>query len=583
MNFETPDGSNEINSDFTVRGWALNPSGVREVNIIIDGNKIGTTKTGNSRKDVLNVFPAYNDSNSGFLYNVSIDGISDGQHKITVGVIGNDGTVTYMSKTVTVKKPTPESINFGNTKPSIKVGGYDINDIIMINGRPYANMKQLLDYLFDVVGTDSSTINYFETVWNTGSSGVNFYRVYVMNPGNGNTVTKIYYPTDKVLFDGNSGNPYCDILQIICDLGLKNKIQMNYSSQSSSYSIYVDVKQSYLKVVNNISDFLAKHEQDIAALNFALMVLAPEMEIAVGMFTLYSKGIKTMDAIQSVAKSSGKKVVDVIESVEKAMPSVEKLTQAISSLKNAIKSSTSNLNKLILKVYSRNHGVVEVECANVGRIKINESRILEGTDQISVDRYNKFIDSKLADGAAEAVETIMTKAKSIGITSEAELSRISSNISEAIGKGSKFTKPTLREGGVPRGVYESATGDADTIRSITRQNEAADLLAKEGYDIEMLPYKVDGNGEGLIPTANPDYKIMNNVFDCYSPSTSNVRNIWSTVQEKTLSQGRRIVLNLNDYTGSMDGLVKQFYDWPIESLDELIVIKDGKIVTLFIR
>ncbi|WP_207655444.1 MULTISPECIES: hypothetical protein [unclassified Clostridium] len=189
----------------------------------------------------------------------------------------------------------------------------------------------------------------------------------------------------------------------------------------------------------------------------------------------------------------------------------------------------------------------------------------------------------VAKGAAEAVETIMTKAKSIGITSETELSRISSNISEAIGKGSKFTKPTLPEDGVPRGVYESATGDADTIRSITRQNEAADLLAKEGYDIEMLPYKVDGNGEGLIPTANPDYKIMNNVFDCYSPSTSNVRNIWSTVQEKTLSQGRRIVLNLNDYTGSMDGLVKQFYDWPIESLDELIVIKDGKIVTLFIR
>jgi hypothetical protein len=187
------------------------------------------------------------------------------------------------------------------------------------------------------------------------------------------------------------------------------------------------------------------------------------------------------------------------------------------------------------------------------------------------------------EAAAEALETAISRLKAIGIADEAALAKISDNVAAAVSKGSKFTEATLPKGGVPRGVYEVPTGDAATIRSITRQNEAADLLAREGYDIEMLPYKVDGNGQGLIPSANPDYKILGEVFDCYSPNTSNVRNIWTTVQEKTLSQGRRIVLHLDDFTGSMDDLAKQFTDWPIDTLDELLVIKNGKIARLVIK
>jgi hypothetical protein len=40
-------------------------------------------------------------------------------------------------------------------------------------------------------------------------------------------------------------------------------------------------------------------------------------------------------------------------------------------------------------------------------------------------------------------------------------------------------------------------------------------------------------------------------------------------------QARRIVLNLDDYAGSLDDISKQFYDWnhDLPGLEELIIIK----------
>lgn len=190
---------------------------------------------------------------------------------------------------------------------------------------------------------------------------------------------------------------------------------------------------------------------------------------------------------------------------------------------------------------------------------------------------------KLAKAVAEAVEKAISRVRAIGVKSEVEITRIGENAAQAMSKGSKFTESTLSLGGNPKGVYEAVTGDASMIRSITRQNEAADFLAKEGYDIEMLPNKLEGNGFGLTPTSNPDFKINGEIFDCYSPDTSSVRNIWSTVQGKTISQARRIVLNLDDFPGSMDDLAKQFNDWAIDSLDELLIIKNGKIARLVIK
>ncbi|MMZ66461.1 hypothetical protein D1872_289600 [compost metagenome] len=93
----------------------------------------------------------------------------------------------------------------------------------------------------------------------------------------------------------------------------------------------------------------------------------------------------------------------------------------------------------------------------------------------------------------------------------------------------------------------------------------------------MLPNKKGGNGKGIKTTSNPDFSINGNIFDCYSPETPKVRNIWKTVVVKTEEQASRIVLNLDKYKGSMDELYEQFMDYEIPTLEELIIIKDGQI------
>ncbi|WP_304944291.1 hypothetical protein [Vallitalea guaymasensis] len=196
------------------------------------------------------------------------------------------------------------------------------------------------------------------------------------------------------------------------------------------------------------------------------------------------------------------------------------------------------------------------------------------------DEKIKMLD-KLASGTGNLLTKHLDDAKVIGISNSDNLAKMSDNIDVAIVKGRKFTEPELPNGGSPKGNYE--VPDPNDLRPITRQNEAADLFANKGYDLEMLPEKVGGNGYGIKNTSNPDYLINGEVFDCYSPDTSNVRNIWSTVQYKTQEQASRVVLNLDDFTGSMDDLAKQFLDWEINSLDELLVIKDGNISRLIIN
>lgn len=96
----------------------------------------------------------------------------------------------------------------------------------------------------------------------------------------------------------------------------------------------------------------------------------------------------------------------------------------------------------------------------------------------------------------------------------------------------------------------------------------------------MLPAKKGGNGYGIKPESNPDLLINGQAFDVFSPNTTNVRNIWSTIEYKSKTQASRIVLNLDDYKGPMDKLQNQFYKWKIDSLDELLIVKNGSVTRL---
>ncbi|WP_019637138.1 hypothetical protein [Paenibacillus fonticola] len=146
--------------------------------------------------------------------------------------------------------------------------------------------------------------------------------------------------------------------------------------------------------------------------------------------------------------------------------------------------------------------------------------------------------------------------------------------------GEDITLRTLPTGGKPKGKYEKP--DPNDPRPKELQNEAADFLASKGYDIKMLPDTKGGNGFGIKKTSSPDFLIDGKAFDCYSPKANTpVRNIWDTVKGKTEKQASRIVINLDDFSGSVDDVAKQFKEYKIDTLEELLIIKDGKVIRLY--
>ncbi|WP_145146219.1 WXG100 family type VII secretion target [Paenibacillus xylanexedens] len=119
--------------------------------------------------------------------------------------------------------------------------------------------------------------------------------------------------------------------------------------------------------------------------------------------------------------------------------------------------------------------------------------------------------------------------------------------------------------------------DKETVRGRERENEAAKILAEKGYDITQSPQLPGQNKK-------PDYLIEGNVFDCFSPKgEKSPRNIWSKLINEKLAEGQanRFVVNLDDWSGDVDILKKQFNDWPAEGLEEIIAIKNGKIINIY--
>ncbi|WP_156130286.1 CdiA C-terminal domain-containing protein [Paenibacillus durus] len=153
-----------------------------------------------------------------------------------------------------------------------------------------------------------------------------------------------------------------------------------------------------------------------------------------------------------------------------------------------------------------------------------------------------------------------------------------------------ITKPSLPEGGKPEGDYAKATGK-DT-RGIDRQNEAADVLAENGYRTIMLDEVPNGNGfggngYGINPDKSPDFIIERQVFDCYAPESTNLKNILKMLRDKTTDQARRIVLNLNDYpiekrAELIEFILSQTHK-DLKHLNELLVIEGRQVTRAYWR
>ncbi|MDB6371834.1 hypothetical protein PH362_07685, partial [Photorhabdus bodei] len=120
----------------------------------------------------------------------------------------------------------------------------------------------------------------------------------------------------------------------------------------------------------------------------------------------------------------------------------------------------------------------------------------------------------------------------------------------------------------------SPNASTEQIRSLTRENESAKILAQNGYHVEQNP-KVIGDKK-------PDYKINGEIFYNYAPRSSSVRNIWSEVKGKVdEGQTKNVVINISDTKVTLNDLKNQFSKYPINGLDKIIVIdKLGKPIKL---
>jgi len=111
---------------------------------------------------------------------------------------------------------------------------------------------------------------------------------------------------------------------------------------------------------------------------------------------------------------------------------------------------------------------------------------------------------------------------------------------------------------------------------IKRENEAGIILRRAGYSLKRNQGK---NAAGK----SPDYQIDGVDFDCYAPTTASPRNVWATIRGKVDDkQAKRFVINLKDFDGSTEDLKRQFAEWPMDDLEQVLIIdKDGAISQLF--
>ncbi|AUY50238.1 putative T7SS-secreted protein [Streptomyces sp. CB01881] len=140
-------------------------------------------------------------------------------------------------------------------------------------------------------------------------------------------------------------------------------------------------------------------------------------------------------------------------------------------------------------------------------------------------------------------------------------------------KPTETPDPTAKPGG--RVTSISKDDDATTVRAIGRENESAEILARNGYKVEQNP-KVPGD-------KNPDYRVEGEIMDCYAPTTDKPRAIATKIQEKVDDgQADRIILNMSDTNVDINAMRKQLTEWPINGLKEVKVIdKAGNILHLY--
>jgi beta-N-acetylglucosaminidase len=125
---DTPVNGAPINGSSVVKGWFLDGSGVSKIEILVDGQIMGTAEYGSGRSDVLKVFPEYQNANSGFQFTLDTKYITNGQHTLTVKETGENGNTTVLTNIVNVQNFTAKG--YIDTPPD----GATINGSTIVQG-----------------------------------------------------------------------------------------------------------------------------------------------------------------------------------------------------------------------------------------------------------------------------------------------------------------------------------------------------------------------------------------------------------------------------------------------------------------
>lgn len=127
-------GGTNYNKSFTIGGWALSPSGVKAVNVYVDGKLFNTTQASILRPDVNAAFPGYiGGTTAGYNIAIDINKVLEGTRNITLEVVGNDGISVKNQYQLVVNKPDAQasidtpSNNQLVSSTSVTVGGWALN------------------------------------------------------------------------------------------------------------------------------------------------------------------------------------------------------------------------------------------------------------------------------------------------------------------------------------------------------------------------------------------------------------------------------------------------------------------------
>lgn len=104
IGIDSPTTDFVMNNDLDISGWAINPSGIKEVRIYVDNTYVGNATLGGARPDINTAHPGYpGGSTSGYQFTLGFDSIAIGPHTLKVQAIGNI-TNTDIYQSVTFKK-----------------------------------------------------------------------------------------------------------------------------------------------------------------------------------------------------------------------------------------------------------------------------------------------------------------------------------------------------------------------------------------------------------------------------------------------------------------------------------------------